>query len=169
MSLDFIWNELLGRLWHTTHPDRFAGIQKLGAIVPEPDIPDEQRWKTTHGKNNFPYVRTLGGVSLFDFMDFDATQYCIKYPWSDWDKFVPFRKTWGCAVWIEIDRRKVAQNLISADDLINRRESEEAWRHTIMPRIEAAYIGELPQTAFVKAFIVQQGKDFCRPLPLRIA
>jgi len=41
--------ELVGGLWHTTHPDRFERILKAGAILPEPDIPDKERWKTAEG------------------------------------------------------------------------------------------------------------------------
>jgi hypothetical protein len=45
-SKDFIWQELIGRLWHTTHPDHFQRILQRGAIIPEPDIPESARWKT---------------------------------------------------------------------------------------------------------------------------
>jgi hypothetical protein len=37
--------ELRDGLWHTTHPDRYTGILSTGAILPNPDIPDSDRWK----------------------------------------------------------------------------------------------------------------------------
>jgi hypothetical protein len=166
MSRDFIWRELRGRLWHTTHPDRFQRILKCGAIVPEPDIPDSERWKTAAGPEHFPYVRTIGGVSLFDFYKFDPDSYAEKCPSSSWQEFVPFREEWGCAVWIEIDRAQAADHFISGADLIASWKAEGAYRHTVMPYIEAAYVGELPRTAFARAFIVRAGEDVCQSLVL---
>jgi len=36
-----------------------------GALLPDPDIPDCERW------GGYSYVRSIGGVSLFDFGRFD--------------------------------------------------------------------------------------------------
>src|SRR5438128_1622189 len=98
---DRILQELLGGLWHATHPDRFAQILTSGALLPEPEIPDSERWGTLQGPTFYPYVRTLGGVSLFDFGGFDPDIYREKYPMSSWFNFVPYRREWGCSVWIE--------------------------------------------------------------------
>lgn len=49
--------ELGGVLWHTTHPDRFPHILAEGAILPEPDMSDSERW------GGISYARSLGGVS----------------------------------------------------------------------------------------------------------
>jgi hypothetical protein len=91
MNRDFIWRELHGGLWHTTHPDRFRVILTCGAIVPVPDIPVIERWKASAGPEFYPYVRTLGGVSLFDFNNFDSESYSEKFPLSSWYEFIPFR------------------------------------------------------------------------------
>ena|SRR5258707_6506089 len=163
---DFIWRELHGRLWHMTHPDRFQRILERGAIVPEPDIPDSERWKTAGGPEHYPYVRAIGGVSLFDFDEFDPESYEEKHPLSNWQEFVPFRREWCCAVWIEIDRAHAADHFVSGADLIARWKAEGAYRHTVMPYIEAAYIGELPRTAFARAFVVRAGEASCRSLAL---
>ncbi len=162
MIHDFILRELYGGLWHTTHPDRFRSILTRGAIIPNPDIPESERWKTSKGAEFFPYVRKLGGVSLFDFDKFDSESYSENAPLSNWYEFVPFRKDWGCAVWIEIDRARTATNFVSASDLVDRWNNEKANRHPIMPYLEAAYIGELPSTAFVRAFIVRNGERVCQ-------
>lgn len=169
MIHDFILRELYGGLWHTTHPDRFRSILTGGAIIPNPDIPESERWKTSKGAEFFPYVRKLGGVSLFDFDEFDPESYSEKCPSSSWYELVPFRKDWGCAVWIEIDRARTARNVISATDLVDKWNNEEAHRHTIMPYLEAAYIGELPSTAFVRAFLVCNGEEVCQPVAMPAA
>jgi hypothetical protein len=103
-------------------------------------------------------------VSVFDFCQFDPESYADNNPLGTWHEFVPFRRVWGCAVWIEIDRTKAAHNFISGRDLIARWKEEEAYHHTVMPYIEAAYIGELPQTAFARAFLVRGGEETIREL-----
>jgi hypothetical protein len=149
-----VLKELYGGMWHTTHPDRFKSILFTGAILPEPDIPDKDRWKTSLGKNYYPYVRTLGGVSLFDFDEFDPDSYAARCPVSTWAEFVPYRTEWGRSVWIEIDREQVASQIISGSNLVAKWKSDDAYRHSIMPYIEAAHLGPLPQTAFKRAFLV---------------
>ncbi len=149
--------ELCGGLWHTTHPDRFKAILRSGAILPEPDIPDNERYCTGLGKEHYPYVRTLGGVSLFDFNGFDPDVYTKEYPSSTWATFIPYRTDWGCAVWIEIDRDQVGPPLISGSELLAKWKSDGAHGHNIMPEIEAAHIGPIPRTAFRRAFSV--GKE----------
>lgn len=143
-------------LWHTTHPSRFESILKTGAILPEPNIPDSQRW---HAKSpdTYPYVRTLGGVSLFDLQAFDAEQYAQEFPVSSWHTFIPYRDTWGSSVWIEIDQEKHKTGLISGEDLIIKWKLDSAYRHTIMPRIEVAHIGAIPKTSFKSAFLASRG------------
>ena len=159
LTRELILKELYGGLWHTTHPDRFAKILTSGAILPEPDIPNEERWKTSQGESLYPYVRTLGGVSLFDFHQFDSESYGEKYPSSSWCEFIPYRRVWGHSVWIEIDRQQVAAQLISGSDLVKKWKSENAYRHTIMPHIQIAHLGAIPRTAFRRAFLVSEGNS----------
>lgn len=166
MTRELILPELYGRLWHTTHPDRFEGILISGLVLPEPDIPDGDRWKTSQGKDYYPYVRTLGGVSLFDFDQFDPESYAEKCPMSSWYEFVPYRTDWGRSVWIEIDREQVAPQVISGSDLVARWKSAKAYQHSIMPYIEAAHLGPLPRTAFRRAFLVCKGDSEFHPVAL---
>ena len=109
--------ELAGKLWHTTQPERFERILQSGAILPEPDIPDKDRWKTAAGPEHYPYVRILGGVSLFDFRDFQPESYTERYSLSSWHEFVPYQESCGRAVWIEIHRHKLASQFVSGADL----------------------------------------------------
>src|SRR4051812_34740302 len=104
VTRECVLRELVGGLWHATHPDGFGMILRSGAILPEPDIPECERWSTFQGPKFYPYVRTIGGVSLFDFDGFEPEQYGRQYPMSSWFNFVPYRPEWRSPVWIEIDR-----------------------------------------------------------------
>ncbi len=155
-----IWRELHGGLWHTTHPERFVGILECGAILPEPEeIPDGDRWGTSQGPKHYPYVRFIGGVSLFDFHQFDPQSYQSKYPSSSWREFVPYRRDWGGAVWIEIDREHASSCYISGRDLLTRWKASGYLGHNIMPLIEAAYRGSLPLAAFRRALFIRAMDD----------
>lgn len=146
---------LRGGIWHTTHPDRFARILVTGAIVPEPAaLPEKDRWGTSQGREGWPFVRTLGGVSLFDFDGFDEDEYSKRCPISNWQEFVPFRERWGRSVWIKIDRAKLGTQFISGVDLLRRWKDSGAYRHRLMPLIEAANIGALSVENFEWAFVI---------------
>ena len=148
---------LRGGLWHTTSERRFEGIKSRKAILPEPPLREDERWGTRIGPDGWPYVRTLGGVSLFDFAGFDPEAYDARCPMSSWREFVPFRRSWGASVWIEIDREKAAEALLGADELLARQHRERAHRHRIMPYIEACYLGDVPSELFVRALVIGIG------------
>lgn len=154
-----VLTELYGGLWHSTYPDRFTWIMATGALLPDPEVSDADRWGTSQGPDHYPYVRTLGGVSLFDFDQFDPERYSEKCPRSSWFAFVPYQEHWGCSVWIEIDRLQVANGLISGPDLLAKWKAEEAYGHNMMPYIEAAHLGPIPRTAFKRAFLVREEDD----------
>jgi hypothetical protein len=153
---ELVLKELVGGLWHTTHPDRFPKILESGGISPEPAIPQKDRWDTRDARESSSYVRFIGGVSLFDLCGFAPESYLVKFPSSTWHYFIPFHLMWGCAVWIEINRDRVASHLISPIEVKNKWESEKAYRHRTVPGIEAAYMGVLPRTAFKRAFMVRK-------------
>ena len=148
---------LQGKLWHTTSECRFKGIRKAGAIQVNPNIDNNERWKTSQGLHFWPYVRKLGGVSLFDFRDFDPDAYDQKCPSSSWRSFVPICRRWKSAVWLEIDREKVRDELIPGDKLLNRWKEDKAGKHTLMPHIEVAHIGDLPISAVSNVLLCQRG------------
>ncbi len=155
---NLVLQELQGGLWHTTSSDRYDRILRCGEILAEPDIPDSERWGGTS------FVRKLGSVSLFDFHQFDPDAYTAKYPISSWWEFVPYSRTSGRSVCIEIDRKKIDSRFISANDLVEQWESTGSYRHRIMPRLEAACIGSVPVGAFKRAFSVGKDDDRIRPL-----
>lgn len=165
MTYEDAIDTLRGGLWHTTSTCRFESIRTNGAILADP--PDQFRYPTTGGRENWPYVRKLGGVSLFDFEGFDIESYSRQYPGSSWAYFVPFRRDWGASVWIEIIRSRVSDKIIAAADLVARWKCEDALRHKIMPQIEAAYLGDIPCEAFDRVLIAKEhAKTF---LPYTVA
>ena len=148
---------LRGSLWHTTHPDRYRRIRESGFILADPDLPNSVRWKANLGSGLYPYVRHIGGVSLFDFDGFDPIEYSRACPMSSWRKFVPCQSDWVEAIWIEIDRAAVRESYLSPRDLAERQREENAERHTLMPGIEAAVLGRIPLAAFRRILICRCG------------
>lgn len=141
-------NLLHGRLWHTTSPHRYQMIIETGQILPNPQMPDQERWGAYRGPEFYPYVRYLGGVSLFDFENFNPKRYGRKFPLSSWREFVPYRGAWGEAVWIEINRQTILHDFIKAKELLSKWKQEKAYKRNIMPLIEAAHLGPIPIAAF---------------------
>jgi hypothetical protein len=159
---------LLGEgIWHTTSPTRYRGILKSGAILPEPQIPDSERWKTTDGPKHYPFVRSIGGVSLFDFKGFEPESYTSNYRMSSWETFVPYCRSWGAAIWLEIDRAAVSASLIDPKALVEKWNRENAHAHTLMPMIEAAHIGQIPLARIRRAVVVADKKWRIKELPFR--
>ncbi|MFZ4382108.1 MAG: hypothetical protein ACOYO0_09120 [Sandarakinorhabdus sp.] len=142
-NMGVLHSRLHGRLWHTTSIERFCQILIYGGLIPNPPIEDAKRWKSSLGPDYYPFVRKIGGVSLFDFENFDPDSYDRTYPMSSWRTFVPHLAEWGGAVWIEIDRSMIADHFIPANELIQMWDEGGHHRHTIMPRIEAAHLGYL--------------------------
>ncbi|WP_278370487.1 hypothetical protein, partial [Pseudoalteromonas lipolytica] len=103
-------SELFGSVWHTTSLERYSMIVVNGCIKVNPDIPDSERWGTKLGEKHFPFVRSLGGISVFDFRDFDVDA-------TDWATFVPCRTDWQNAVWIEVDISKLGDRFKSAQSI----------------------------------------------------
>jgi len=165
--------ELCGRLWHTTSEDRFKSILMSGTILVKPDIPDDKRWSTIAGEERYPYVRSIGGVSLFDFdqfnpSDFDHANpdsYSSTHPNSSWSTFIPYNETWGCSVWIEIDC--ALPQLIRGPALLAKWRLDGCGRK-FMPKIEAAHLGDIPRSAFRRAFLVRKDDSEFHHLPIDI-
>lgn len=152
-------------IWHTTSPDRFRAILESGAVLPEPGLPDSERWSTSAGPEWYPYVRTLGGVSLFDLRNFKPDSYRERCPLSTWTEFVPYREEWKASAWIEIDVGPLGRNFVAGSDILDRWTAAKVGNR-IMPEIEAAHIGPFPTAAFLSAFIARQGASEPEPIDL---
>ena len=164
MNAEEAMETLGGGLWHTTSESRYEGILASGAILAAPLIPEEERWGTRCGPCGWPYVRTLGGVSLFDFEGFEVATYEARCPSSSWREFVPFRRAWGSSVWIEIDRERVVSGLLDGEALLARQHGESAHRHRLMPYIEAAYLGDILTGFFSRVLVATSGEEGFRPV-----
>lgn len=154
---------VLNGVWHTTNAARFQGIVASGAILAEPSIADGDRWGASRGKDYYPYVRTLGGVSLFDFAGFEPEEYSKAFPMSSWWEFVPYRSVWNEAVWIEIDADALGGSFISGRALLERWNAGEVGNR-IMPQIEAAHLGPIPLSSFKSVFVVREGLAALLPI-----
>ncbi len=139
---------LLDKLWHTTSPSRYQMILDSGMISPDSPILEKDRWGTARGPDFYPFVRSIGGISLFDFKNFNPDLYNDKYPLSNWHEFVPYRRKWGEAIWIEINRDGISENYIDGGALLKKWKAEEAFQHNIMPIIESASVGPIPVDCF---------------------
>lgn len=82
-----------------------------------PPLEDSERHTSKDGPQYNPLVRQLGGISLFDFIDFNPAIYEEKYPSSTWYSFVPCYQRYTECVWIEIDKQKIKDHLILAEEL----------------------------------------------------
>ncbi|MBB5041890.1 hypothetical protein [Shinella fusca] len=156
----FITEKLAGGLWHATKPEYFKRIVADGFIQVEPDLPDSERWGASQGPDLYPYVRHIGGFSLFDFpAHFDVDAYRRRCPISSIDELIPFRRVIGGAVWIQIDREATRRSVIGGVETWKRLEAEGAYRHRLMPYIEAAHIGDMPLSSAVAAYLVGAGDE----------
>lgn len=135
-------------IWHTTSVERFEGILAAGSILPDPPIPDMDRWGTACGPSHYPFVRSIGAVSVFDFSGFDEATYEVKYPNSMWRIFVPCFSKWAESIWIELDRSAIKDRFIDGKAVVERWKQQNELGRKIMPIIEAAHIGPVPISAF---------------------
>ena len=136
------------KLWHTTSVDRFNNIIQTGYILRNPPLEDSERHTSKDGSRYNPYVRQIGGISLFDFISFDPVLYEKEYPCSTWYSFFPCYYRFDKCVWIEINKETVQNNLILADALrdMAKRDKNYGLR---MPKIEVACMVDIKKEWFV--------------------
>ncbi|WP_414898535.1 hypothetical protein [Rhodovulum sp. YEN HP10] len=152
-SMGELHSRLHGGLWHTTRPDRLLSIVEVQAILVEPDIHNRERSNTANGPKNYPISRTIGGISLFDFDGFDPESYEKQFPVSSWHFFVPYVRRWQGAVWLEIERDVVREQLVSPTALLRKWKEERLYGHNILPALEATHVGDVPTSAISSAFL----------------
>src|SRR5690606_33469494 len=133
-------NKLHGSVWHSTSVERYTMIKADGQITANPALPDSERWGTGLGEDYYPFIRSLGGISVFDFRSFHVKQYNRKYGDSYWSTLVPCRSGWEQAVWIELDILQLGDNFLSGKTV------RQLWQDTNSVRkfiagIEGAVLG----------------------------
>ena len=149
-----VWRELRGGLWHRTGSHLFRRILECGEIQSYPDLPAGQlRWGELHTTQ----CRSMGGVSLFDFMD--ARWRCLFANGHEtyWLEFLGEctgcidPDIWLSTVWLAIDRDSLSGFVTldaAGEDWDNDRSRK--W----MPWIEACQKGPIPLSACTHAVIV---------------
>gem|GEM_PF-5727473 len=66
------------------------------------------------GSRWYPFVRHIGGFSLFDFpIGFDLASYRQLCPSSSLEAFIPYTPEWCHAVWLEIDEERQREALLT--------------------------------------------------------
>ena len=142
-----IWKLLTGSVWHTTSIDRYNSILSDGEIKPEPNIPEGERW-------GMSYVRKLGGISLFDFVDFNIDEYERDYPAHSLYHFIPCKTNWENAVWIEIDTAKLKMYIDGK--FLRDKWFKGIWKETgkYMGVVEGCHIGPMHIDNFKRVFII---------------
>lgn len=159
-GMGLLHDRLHGKVWHTTEPAHVPSIVELGAILVKPPVAGI--WRSICGESQPSFVKKIGGVSLFDFRNFNPDAYSETYPMSNWRTFVPHLGSG--AVWIEIETESISLSYITPDELVNLWKQSNSYRNAIMPRIEAANVGDVTVSSLRSAFIVwdngQQVREF---------
>lgn len=112
MSSTLFPSVLRDSVWHTTTSERYKNIIQTNGIIPEPALLDSERWGRGRGPEYYPFVRSVGGVSLFDFRGFDEVEYSYNYSSSMWRSFVPCAFRSNKAIWIEMDLIAIAGRFV---------------------------------------------------------
>ena len=150
---------LRGGVWHVTSCDFFEGIKEAGAIQVEPDIPERSRYGGRSGPAKRPYVRHIGGVSLFDFRKYDLKRFDQEFPSNTGTirYYVPFYRREHDSVWIQIDPVQAGKSLLSPAELNRRRDVDGERSRLLIPRIEACHIGDIPKDRFLRVLFARHG------------
>lgn len=154
LAQGFIEENLLGGFWHTTSDVGFKCIIQSGFIMAEPPIPDAERY------GGISFVRSLGGVSVFDFpSNFDFEAYEADVQVNSIGEFIPFKRSWGRSIWLRIDTEIVLDALKSGKEIRALWKELESTKR-FMAEIEGAHIGNIPIAAIQEAFAIDA--DDCR-------
>ncbi|MGR5518921.1 hypothetical protein ACPV5H_26345 [Vibrio harveyi] len=144
--------QLQGKVWHSTTLENANEIVRKGYILAEPNIDQSKRW----GRNDssaYPFVRSIGGISLFDFRLPSSHSNPMLY------SFVPCKAGYTQTVWFEIDIQKLDESFLSAD------ETREQWKasgmvRNYMPKLEACSLCPIPTNLVKSVYISNKHGTF---------
>ncbi len=147
--------ELKGKIWHSTSVANALEITKHGYILAEPDIDESNRWG---GKleSLYPFVRSIGGISLFDFRL--PNSYISEILYS----FIPCRKGWAKTVWFDIDVQYLNESFLSAEQT-RQRWIEAGMNRQYMPKLEAASLCSI-STENINSIYISNKKGIFKPI-----
>jgi hypothetical protein len=148
-------NELKGKIWHSTSKELALEIYSHGYIIFDPSIDESKRWggksKSTH-----PFVRSIGGISLFDFRLPSSHVSEILY------SFIPCRTGWPQTVWLEINHFYLGDMFSSAEET-RIRWIEAGMNRQYMPKLEAASLRPIP-IEYIKSIYISNKKGIFKPV-----
>lgn len=149
--------ELKGRVWHSTSKENALKIDKHGYIVAEPDIDESKRWG---GKSQsvHPFVRSIGGISLFDFRLPNSHISEILY------SFIPCRAGWSQTVWFEINVLYLDDSFLSAEQ-VRLRWIKAGMNRQYMPKLEAASLRPIP-TKHINSIYISNKVGFFKQIKI---
>ena len=124
---EHLWAVLDGRLWHATGPDGLKGILADGEI------------RIVGDRYGNSFCRQLGYVALLDFGPAAVDDWGQFKNWSGW---FGDQQQARVAVWLEIDRRAAAENVIDAGAL--HRKWKDNRSKQVIPGVEAGHRGPVP-------------------------
>ena len=122
-----LWEVLDGRLWHATAPDGLKGILADGEI------------RIVGDRYGNSFCRHLGCVALLDLGPTAVDNWGQFKNWSGW---FGHQQQARVAVWLEIDCRAAAENVIDAGAL--HRKWKDNCSKQIIPGVEAGHRGPVP-------------------------
>jgi hypothetical protein len=141
-------------IWHVTSKSCFKSMLADGEIKAEPRIPDDKRYNTDKGTKYYPFVRSIGGISLFDF----CTEEFKFHHYINAVNFSPksCNEELSDIVWIEMDRDAIKDRIITNNELMKQRIKE--CFHQIIPIYEIAVIETISTSAFIRTIEKKNNK-----------
>ncbi|HGN2068222.1 hypothetical protein [Proteus sp. HMSC14B05] len=144
MSFNKFPKHLLGNVWHATTATRFKLIKKNGFIKINPNIPDQDRTGCGN-KEKYPLVRTLKGISIFDFRIVDEKYLNDHY--SHWNWVLVSGVEYEDIIWISINLDKLKDCFLSGEEVSAIANNSKEYRKYI-PKIEGAILCDIPLSSF---------------------
>jgi leucyl-tRNA synthetase len=151
--------ELKSKVWHSTSIENATSIVRQGFILAEPDIDQAKFWG---GKSErvYPFVRSIGGISLFDFRLPSSHVSKILY------NFIPCKSGCTQTVWFGIDVSRLGDLFLSADET-RIRWMESGMNRQYMPKLESTSLCPIPISCINSIYISRKNGVF-KPTTLEI-
>lgn len=147
-----LWSNIDGRLWHATERNGLCGI-----------VADEEIKVAVGERYVGSFCRNQGGVSLFDF---GPASEDIRNQFNNWLGWFGHQQNARVAVWLDIDRTSVRENLTDAKEtrealkqLMDKRHAEgriDEPGTQLIPGVEACHSGSIPLAAIVGVLLIYQ-------------
>jgi hypothetical protein len=137
---DLLWTVLDGRLWHATSHQGLIGIVEDRCIR----VSRSERYANS-------ICRNLECVSLFDFCQEALEQ--DDFMLANWFPWLGTEHTGRCAIWLEIDRDQVANNLINPIAVVEIVRTKKIGGR-FFKGVEACHRGPITTSTIVGALIL---------------